>query len=422
MQLFKQEKSTYFLICTLLEIVCCTLLFDKWPYLNPLLLISFTILSSYFAFQIALTESQDRVKVQNFKIKNYILVEIGLIALMSIILIWCHYLFLEIPNNPNSSDIVPSIELYVKRFVNFEYPYKPMNFGNWTVQPNYFPLRWIPFVFSEFLKIDYRYSPIILLFIVLFFIRLKEFRNQSLSIKLILTQLFPFFIVVLILYFLKIEFLLSAEFLIIFYYLIFLLLLNSKNTFLIALGISLCLLSRYTLVFWLLFYGFYFFNTYGKKEFIKLNLYIILFFALIFGPYLVYDINQSLLNGLKYYEISARGIWNTASWQNIGDKPHHLKHGLNFSIYSYKWFYPNIDKAFQFMKIIHLILVILIPIAFIGWYQKIKTKIKDEYLFIVQSFKFYIVMFFMFFSAPFPYLFFVPLFINILTINRVLKK
>ncbi len=67
-------------------------------------------------------------------------------------------IFQKYPSDPMGSDILPSLEFYVKRFLGGEKVYQPMPFPGWTVLPTYFPMLWLPYTFSELLQIDYRWT------------------------------------------------------------------------------------------------------------------------------------------------------------------------------------------------------------------------------------------------------------------------
>lgn len=406
----------------IIETLSYTFFLNRYPLLNPFILLVSSTLVCYFAFRISQNQGEKNQRIIPNKYQ-VILLEMVFLLLTLGILKWCQNIFIEIPNNPNSSDIVPSLELYVKRFLNFEYPYQPMNFGFWTVQPTYFPLRWLPFIITEKLKVDYRYLPIFFILFLITVFRAKDYLKSTLNISFIFKSIIPYAYIILVFIYLKIDFALSVELLIVCYHFIFIHLFeNNKKPIYIAIGITLCILSRSTMVFWLIFYFYYYWIQYKRTEWFKLTAFTILLCSFIFGPYLWYDFNQSLLNGLNYNDIAVRDMWNVQSWQQVSDIPHHLNHGLNFSIYSYKYFYPDVERAFLCMKYVQLFLVILVPILYSVAFYKFKTKIKNHNFMLLISLKLYLILFYSFFYAPFPYLFFLPFFLNILIVNRVLRK
>ncbi|MGK0364614.1 MAG: hypothetical protein ACI85O_001671, partial [Saprospiraceae bacterium] len=75
-----------------------------------------------------------------------------------------------------NSDIVPSIQLYVQRLLGGETVYTPLVFDGWTVLPTYFPMMWLPYVFSEILEIDYRWTAYIVFLsgLSLYFFRISK--------------------------------------------------------------------------------------------------------------------------------------------------------------------------------------------------------------------------------------------------------
>jgi hypothetical protein len=83
---------------------------------------------------------------------------------------------------------------------------------------------------------------------------------------------------------------------------------------------------------------------------------------------------------------------------------------MNFSIGSYKAFYPNINAAFYFQKYLQLALLFLLIIAF----AVIKVKKENQFFYLLISIKIYLLVFYQFFYAPFSYLLFLPLFITFL--------
>ena len=57
------------------------------------------------------------------------------------------------PIRSTQSDIIPSLEIYVQRFLSGEFVYEPFTFTPegwtpWTVKPTYFPLLWMPYILS----------------------------------------------------------------------------------------------------------------------------------------------------------------------------------------------------------------------------------------------------------------------------------
>lgn len=406
-----ETKNLLFILFafTLIECFSFTFLPRYLGSLNCFILFLSGILSSIVAYNL-----YDRLDIREslqlkFENKKKYLNHLIFFVLSAVLIIMSSNIFKEFPVDANASDIVPSLQIYIKRFLNGAFPYSPIQFSGWTVYPNYFILRWIPFVIPEVLHIDYRFLPLILFFSLIWIIRTKD-KVAKFDVFYYITYLLPYFLLFLILMFQKDEFALSAELLIVFYYFIFIISLKNRKTYIVAFGISLCLLSRYTILYWLLFYFLFYAKEYGKIKFLKLVTLICLFFGMAMGPFFIFDFKASFLEGLKYYEESARGVWNVQYWQGANDIPHHLGKGMNFSIFSYKAFYPNINAAFYFQKYLQLALLFLSIIAF----AVIKVKKENHFFYLLISIKIYLLVFYQFFYAPFSYLLFLPLFITFL--------
>lgn len=394
---------------TLIEFLSFTFLPRFLGSLNCVLLLFSGVFSSIFAYKLyERTDLRERFNAK-FEYRNKFVNHVLFFALSVLIMVLSSYIFKKYPINSNVSDIVPSLKIYIERFLNGEFPYSPIQFSEWKVYPNYFVLRWIPFIIPEFLNIDYRFLPLVLFLGIIWIIRIKD-KVEKFDIIYYITNLLPYFLLLLIMIFQKDEFALSTELLIVFYYFIFILCLKTRNVYVIAFGILLCLLSRYTILYWLIFYFIFYAKEYGYTKILNLLCLVCLFFGLVMGPFFIIDFKASLLEGLKYYEESARGTWNIQDWQKINDIPFHLSKGLNFSIFSYHIFYPNLESAFYFQKYLQLTLLIIIVVTF----TIIKVKKENQFFYLLITIKIYLLVFYQFFYAPFSYLLFLPLFLTFL--------
>lgn len=69
---------------------------------------------------------------------------------------WVRYTHLN-PVRAQESDIIPTIEILVKRQQSGIFPYNIISDWGYSLQPTYMPLTWMPFHLAEFMLIDYRY-------------------------------------------------------------------------------------------------------------------------------------------------------------------------------------------------------------------------------------------------------------------------
>ncbi len=60
------------------------------------------------------------------------------------------------PIDPAQSDVIPSIQVFVRRWLAGEVVYAPITDFDYLLYPTYLPLTWLPFVPAEILSFDYR--------------------------------------------------------------------------------------------------------------------------------------------------------------------------------------------------------------------------------------------------------------------------
>ena len=105
-----------------------------------------------------------------------------------------HQIQLEFPSQGDGtrSDVIPSLKIYVQRFLSGEYPYQPLVFNGWTVMPTYFPMMWLPYCFSEILEIDYRWTAYLFFLIPLFMLQWQLIKQDISLFEIGLKVALPF--------------------------------------------------------------------------------------------------------------------------------------------------------------------------------------------------------------------------------------
>ena len=162
-----QNKKPY-LIAGLLLSIFLELGFQTWwnkqwgDYASPIILLLAGLSTCYFAYHLLAFEKQTALDLSAKKLipKNLIIV-LSIFAI-GVFIVGKYYasIHARFPIDPggHGSDVIPSLYLYVKRFLAGEFPYQPLEFRGWTVMPTYFPMMWLPYCFSEILEIDYRWT------------------------------------------------------------------------------------------------------------------------------------------------------------------------------------------------------------------------------------------------------------------------
>jgi hypothetical protein len=316
--------------------------------------------------------------------------------------------------SPLNSDILPSLKLYVTRFLAGTDPYAPMEFPGWTVMPNYFTLRWFPFIPAELFKFDYRWIGFIVLTAVFWYYTVQVLKRVESIRAAILPVVAPWLMLFVFMQHDIYAFGNAVETLIASYYLVLGFSLFRKPHWM-ALGILLCLMSRISFTFWLPMYGLLILHEFGWKKAITTGTYVIAAVALIFVlPYVVPDGGKMFKAGLEYYQGCAIGEWYRQGWQEEGAIPTHLSRGIGFAYYWYKpgeevHQYALCERSFQ------MISLALAGLLYAGYWLA-KKKAWHIGLYGAVSLKIYLSVFYGFIPIPYHYLFLTPCLLSLVLV------
>ncbi len=321
-------------------------------------------------------------------------------------------IFQKYPSDPMSSDILPSLEFYVRRFVGGERVYQAMPFPGWTVLPTYFPLLWMPYLFSEILQIDYRWTAYLVFVIGIYLYNLKIVRYDSPYAETAIKALLPFLFLLAFIPHQEHVFGYAVELLPVGFYLILTLSIFNRSRLLMAVGILLCLLSRYAFTFWLPFYFLVIWMEWGFKDLLRVGLMVLAgVLAFYILPFWIKD-PSILKNGLDYYAETAVGQWQPQSWQEAGDKPHHLNRGMSFAIYFYDFAGGSLEDKLAANRLVHLLACALAAGMILLAYLLLRKRGLNVKIYLLVSLKFYLLIFYGLFYVPFGYLYMLPLFLS----------
>lgn len=310
-----------------------------------------------------------------------------------------------------NSDVIPTVVLFAKRFTTGEYPYTTMDFGTHSLFPTYLPFTWLPFCFAELLHIDYRWISLGCYWAVSVFFMVKALSGKTRLGNIaaqIIIPVFPLLVWYAIVLDEEALIAYTVESLIAAYYLLLALSFHQKKVGLLGVAISLCLLSRYSLLLWLpLGIVIYFFSG-RKKGLVLVASIVVAFFILFYAlPFLSED-PYLFIKGVNYYTQAALGEWNSAKSGGFW----HLGNGLGFARMFYE-LTPNMDigqKVALYQKIhFGLLITTSALLSFIYIKRKDKTDVNNYLLF---SLKIYLAVFYAFVQVPYQYLFFVPVVVS----------
>jgi hypothetical protein len=325
--------------------------------------------------------------------------------------LWCgfglHQIFLAYPIDPTVSDIIPALQdIYVGRVQAGEAVYEPYSKYGYTIYPNYLPLAWLPYFFSEWLAIDYRWTAYALFVLAIFLwnIRLSK---QTFSVpELALKSILPFVLLYLFMIYRETSFGHSVELTIVAFYLLLALSVFSRSSVLKAGGILLPLLSRFSFVFWLLYYGFVLLLRSRPRTFAVVGWSVLGVLLLYIIPFFDY-FPDAFLAGLGYYELAAFAEWQVKPWQAAGEAPFHLGQGASFGIFFYEYLDGTVEERLQIARNAHKIFSVLAVVFMAGLHFRWRDKVQDAF-FLLVALKVAMLFFYGFFYVPFFYLYLLP--------------
>lgn len=327
--------------------------------------------------------------------------------------------FQEIPEFSNSSDILPGKRELIRRFLHGETVYVPIQFDSYTLQPTFLPFRWLPFVIAEVLKFDYRWIPFagFVVGVGFWIFSTGTIGKKAPFWEIILKAFMPF---VMLGYFIvheKYNFALAVELLIVGYHLILARFMFSKNPWVVGLSLVLCLLSRYSILVWLIV-PFCWLIFEKRLAFLAKIMAITIggIFVFYWLPFCRHDMGKHFLAASQYYMDACAGCWKVDSWLPPGSLPNLISKGEGFQYLIYVFGPDDIDAKYQLNMNLGLAVTFIIVLISCGiLYRHIKTKNDPKTIkgLLLGSLKVYMIFFIGFILCPFTYLFIVPFFMSL---------
>ncbi|RYE25351.1 MAG: hypothetical protein EOP51_04390 [Sphingobacteriales bacterium] len=356
-------------------------------------------------------QPQDTVATPNTFISKPVVGFIaGCIAMM--LTFWgIRQLFWEFPDPYHSSDVILSVEVLYDRFVAGQYPYRPLEQYSWHPFPPYLPLYWLPVYISRILDIDVRWTGVFVLVLAMGLYGLCSWRSKiPLSHKL-LAVLLPVFGTVGYLIWCRFDLAVSFEFIIAGYYLMLAAGLATRNMPLVVLGLIGCLLSRFTMIFWLpVFVVLTWVNLPKKQTLIAAGIVIAAVLFIYIIPFYLKD-PTAFGKSIAYYKVSA-----IAEWEGYGDDHTSWTFipGVHFAPYFKNMFSGTMEERVSHTQTVQAALMIVSVIISFILYRRWRNKI-NFYDFLLPML--YIIMLLYFMTAPLVFRYY---YLTMLTISGVL--
>jgi hypothetical protein len=320
-----------------------------------------------------------------------------------------------IPVDLKHSDIIPLLQKMVSNFLQGKEVYKNFNDFGYDLFPTYLPAQWMPFLIAEKWKNDYRMTATIILLSALSLVFYKIIQSNLIFFQ-------KLFLILLICGFID-TFLLSDGFTVavsieqmIMGYYIFLctILATSTNPFLRGAALALCLLSRFSFLFWLPMYLFCVFLSEGKKPFLKIVGTISMAVLILYVPHLFQD-PYIFLKAQTAYSGAAVGEWSRA------DAPPHLVNGLGLATH-FKFLLGGATEAkIKILQITNVLLSVGVSGLLALFFAKNRFQLNIP-IFNIASLKILMTIFYALVQVPYSYLFYVPIGITLVLIFAVFNS
>jgi hypothetical protein len=306
--------------------------------------------------------------------------------------------FAKTPIDYHIADMLPRIKIYADRFLQGRYVYddvKEIWGGN---LPPYFPAVWVPFIPSLIFGYEMRWTEVTA-FIAGVFLLLRSTSikfNMAWWLNLAIA-LFSFFLLNNFLLYFGLGFWENTyEGLIAFYYILLCISIISWNPYFIGFAISLCLLSRFSLSFWVPVFIIYLWYSEGFSFAAKVSAVIAAVISFILIIPFVMGHTDIFLKTVTQYTLVSEQFWKACD----------LELNLYNEVGLFKFF---TIKQIPLMRHLQIATTLLAPISFLAIAHKIPAPTKTQKILIgLCSLKFTLLFFYNFIEAPYLYLFLIP--------------
>jgi len=385
------------LVCTLLEIL--TMCY-RWPKTTrEVQSIIFLIAGISISILPLITVKIPTQSSGNYSNKKLFYVLITCIVILcGVIFAFCPDLYKKIPIHPQTADMIPILSAMAERYTSGQSVYAFIQVSD-PMYPIYLPMLWLPFIIPNTFHFDPRW--LIELFLcagivmIAFVVPKKELKVRQFIVLIPLCTLVWGIVqkeITLIT--------MTQEGIIIAYYMFFALVMMrfSRNPYLVSIAIALCLLSRFTLLFFFGFYLLFVWKFENKKLAYKIfGLTALIVIILMFVFQAIFHLDIFL--GLSDNYIGA-----------VVSKKEKYVDMIKYSMGIAKFF------KYESLPILHKLHLIFQFIPLIGGflYFYFNKPLIDKRVFLLSIAKLSFVLFFNLLILPYTYLFYISILYSII--------
>lgn len=309
------------------------------------------------------------------------------------------------------ADIIPALQAYARRWLNGSEIYTPLTWElGYFELPTYLPAMWFPFILAERLGFDYRLVAwgIFLLGVLLYDYlvwRLRQPWPQTLALAAL-----PFVVFYALITTQWAYVGITVEYMILGYYTLLVVGILLRFWPLQALALLLCVLSRYSLVFWVpLYLGLMFFYDSKKNALLVAGTVLVGVVALYIVPYLSHNWGL-FMEVQRSYTDAAVFEWKHVDSLGV---PLHPFNGLGLASFFYTYAPGSLYEKIGLLKTVHVALLLTVVAVAAVVYVRQRTRRTDYRVYLVAILKLYLATFYAFLQVPYPYLATLGLFMSV---------
>lgn len=385
--------------------------------LSPVLFLFFSVALCAACFKVQLDSDGSGLlpAAKANRLAKFLLLAIAATVTATVIYEELKIIVANFPIDPKFSDVIPALKIYVRRFLANEPVYVPFSDFGWEIFPNYLPMQWLPFVAAHWLNIDYRLMASIVLVIGFIGYWVLVARFSCSPSELVLKALLPIAVILSLLRTDPSTFGFTIEVLIFGYYFILATGIFTKSPLLRAIGIVLCILSRFSFVFWLpLYFLILYFDENRRRALITAALVILGIILIYVIPFLSKDW-MIFIKAQQMYSGAAVGEWEH---MNDQQQPMHLYNGIGMAVYFHKFLDWELAERIRLLRNT-MIVVSILTVLLSGWiYYRFRNRI-DYRIFLLISLKLYLSVFYAFMQVPYIYLTALPVLLSCFMVGTV---
>lgn len=306
---------------------------------------------------------------------------------------------------PNS-DVLLQLETMYDRLVHHQFPYAPVPSGTYSPYPVYMPMHFLPIALAKACHMDIRWCGFWMYALAAFLFGFQLGKAQLTNGIRIFLACLPSIVLWVYILFGGMDIFITMEVLIAAYYMILAIGLLFRNNALLITGIILCLLSRYTFIFWL---PLLFLLLWKENQRLTLKMAGIIFTAIL-CLYIIpfFSRDTSILNkGISYHNLCAVEEWKWGFWTS--------ESGIHFAWMIKQLCGDNLEQGVLVNRVIQA-LALLLTLAISLAIYFVKKRKPNSHLFALAFLNIFMLVFFCFCPLTYRYYLISLLVLNAMTL------